>query len=145
MGGALFEVKGLVGGWATCEALGSDLEAVEEEAGAVDVELVGGEAGDDLVEGGLEGLVVGGGGEVEASASAAGVGVGDGLAVGVVVVAEGFATEGGRAAAVGVGEDVVAVGVGVMCRHGWGPPPGYFWTQGLGRKRLRAGLVEVRR
>jgi len=129
---------------ATREALGSDLEAVEEQAGAVDVELVGGEAGDDLVEGGLEGLVVGGGGEMEASAGAAGVGVGDGLAVGVVVVAEGFATEGGRAAAVGVGEDMVAVGVGVMCRHRWGLPPDTFGRKvslgkGLGRDLWKSG------
>jgi len=111
------------------QAAGGDLEAVEDEAGAVDVELVGGEADEDFVEGGLEGARVGGWGEVEAAAGSAGVGVGDGLAVGVVVVAEGFATEGGGAAAVVVGEEVVAGGYGGgVGRHGWGPPPGYFWT-----------------
>jgi len=73
------------------EALAGDLEAVEEQAGAVDVELVGGESGDDFAEGVLEGSLTGGSGELEASAGAAGVGVGDGLAVGVVVVAVGFA------------------------------------------------------
>jgi hypothetical protein len=55
-----------------------------------------------------------------------GVGVGDGLAVGVVVVAVGFATEGGGATAVLVGEDVAAEGD----RAGWhgvgGLPPDTF-------------------
>ena len=44
------------------EALAGDLEAVEEQAGAVDVELVGGEAGDDFAEGVLEGSLAGGSG-----------------------------------------------------------------------------------
>ena len=75
--------------------MAGNLKAVEEQAGAVDVELVGGEAGDDFAEGVLEGSLAGGSGELEASSSAAGVGVGGGLAVGVVVVAVGFAAEGG--------------------------------------------------
>jgi len=77
------------------EGLAGNLKAVEEQAGAVDVELVGGQAGDDFAEGVLEGSLAGGSGELEASSSAAGVGVGGGLAVGVVVVAVGFAAEGG--------------------------------------------------
>lgn len=108
------------------DVAGGELEGVEDEAGAVDVELVGCETDGELAEGVLQRGAIGGGVEVEASAGAAGVGVGEGAAVGVVVVAEGFAAEGGGAAAVGVGEEVVAGGdVGW---HGWGPPPGYFLT-----------------
>ena len=82
--------------WGVCgEGLAGDLEAIEEQVGAVDVELVGGEAGDDFAEGMLEGSLAGGRDELEASAGAAGGGVGDGLAVGVVVVAVGFTAEGG--------------------------------------------------
>ena len=54
---------------------------------------------------------------------------GDGLAVGVVEVAEGFTAEGGGAAAVVVGENVVAGGCWDEF-HGWGLSPGYFWAQG---------------
>jgi hypothetical protein len=50
--------------------MGGDLEAVEDEAGAVDVEFVGCEADDDFVDGVLQGAVVGGWGEVEAVAGA---------------------------------------------------------------------------
>jgi hypothetical protein len=88
--------------------LGGDLEAVEDESGAVDIEFVGGDADEDFVEGFLQGSVVGGSGELEAATGTAGVGIGDGPAVGVVVVAEGFAAEGGGAATVVVGEAVVA-------------------------------------
>jgi len=42
------------------EVPGGDLEAVEDEAGAVDVNLVGSEADDDLAEGLLQGAAVGG-------------------------------------------------------------------------------------
>jgi hypothetical protein len=59
--------------------LANDLEAVEDEAGAVGVEAVGGAAGEDLVECVLELAAVGGSGEVEASAGAAGVGSERGL------------------------------------------------------------------
>ena len=117
------------------EVAGGDLEAVEDEAGAADVEFVGCEADDDFVDGVVQGGLIGGWGEAEAAAGAAGVGVGDGAAVGVVEVAEGFAAEGGGAAAVVVGEEVCAGwdGFGGRFRgrlggHGWGPPPGYFWT-----------------
>jgi len=56
-----------------------------------------------------------------------GDGFSDRLAVGVVEVAERFAAEGGGAAAVVVGEEVVA-GRGWDGFHGWGLPPGYFWA-----------------
>ena len=75
-----------------------------------------------------------------------------GFAGGVVVVAEGFALEGGRGAAVSSFEDVGAEGADVFddfdgfvlfhC-HGVPPPPGYFLAQSLVRKRLRFGLQYV--
>jgi hypothetical protein len=126
------------------EALAGDLEAVEKQAGAVDIELVGGETVDDLVEGVLECVGGGGEGDVEATAGAAGVGVLHWLAVGVVVVAVVLAAQGGGAAAVGVGEDVLAGGVGVVRGHvgvplgsgervrWWRPgglPPDTFWAK----------------
>jgi hypothetical protein len=116
------------------EVRGGDLEAVEQEAGAVDIEFVGGEAADDLEEGLLEGGGVGWRGDVEAAPGAASVGVLDGKPGGVVVVAEALAAHGGRAAAMGVGEDVVAdgghgflsVGGGELARSPGGIPPGTF-------------------
>lgn len=51
------------------------------------------------------------------------------LAIGVVVVAEGFAAEGGGAAAMVVGEEVVACG-GWFHLDGWGLVPGYVWGSG---------------
>jgi hypothetical protein len=101
--------------------------------GAVDVELVGGQADDDFGDGILQGALVGGWVEAEAAAGSAGVRVGCGLTVGVVVVAEGFAAEGGGAAAVVVGEAVVAGGA-ISGGHGWGlspHPPGGWGTFGL--------------
>jgi hypothetical protein len=93
--------------------------------GAVDVELVGGQADDDFGDGILQGALVGGRVEAEAATGTAGVGIGDVLAVGVVVVAEGFAAEGGGAAAVVVGKEVMAGGA-ISGGHGWAstPPPG---------------------
>lgn len=68
-----------------------DLEAVEEQAGAARVEVVGGDALKDLADGGLDGGAVFGHGEMEGSATAALLlEMGDGLAGGVVVVAEVF-------------------------------------------------------
>ena len=51
------------------------------------------------------------------------------LAVGVVEEAEGFAAEGGGAATVVVGENVVAGGCWDHF-HRWGLSPRYFWAQG---------------
>lgn len=107
------------------------------------VDLVGGEALDDLNEGGLEARGIGRDGDVEAAAGAAMVGVGDGVARGVMVVAEVLSAKGGRAAAVVVGEDVGA-GVGWLgVGHGYTPPPGIFLAESFDSKRLRPGLVEV--
>ncbi len=98
-----------------------DLEAVEEQAGAAGVEVVGGDALEDEADGGLDGGAVFGEGELE------GVGLGEDVlaaAGGVVVVAEVFVAEADGGAAVSVGEDVaalMALGVG----HGF-LPPGYL-------------------
>jgi hypothetical protein len=107
------------GSWGEGEA--GYLEAVEEDAGAFGVELVGGEALDDLAEGLLELAAVGGGGEGEASGGAVAEGGGAG---GVVVEAEALGAEGGGATGVAVGEDVGAV----LDGHGVGASPRVlFW------------------
>ena len=89
-----------------------DLQAVEEQAGAAGVDVVGGDALEDFADG-LEdgGAVVGiGQREVEGGAAAAALlRVGDGSSGGVVVVAEVFVAEAGAGAAVAVGEDVAAL------------------------------------
>jgi hypothetical protein len=82
---------------------------VQEAARALVVELVGGDAGEDLGEGELDAGAVVDGGQLEDgvlgvdSAVARG-----GAAGGVVVVAEGFAAQGGRAATAARGVDVTA-------------------------------------
>jgi hypothetical protein len=78
------------------EVEAGDLEAVEEEAGAPGVDVVGGDALEDLADGGLDGGAVFREGQVEGGAAAAAlVWVGDGFSSGVVVVAELFLAEAG--------------------------------------------------
>ena len=73
------------------EGEGGDLEAVEEQAGAARVEVVGGDVGEDLAEGGLDGAAVLDQRHLEGGlAGAAGFEAGDRVAGGVVEVAEGF-------------------------------------------------------
>jgi hypothetical protein len=92
------------------EVEAGDLEAVEEEAGAAGVNVVGGDALEDLADGVLDGGTVFGERELEGGAAgAAGVRVLRGSSRGVVVVAEVFAAEAWAAAAVAVGEDVTAL------------------------------------
>jgi hypothetical protein len=87
-----------------------DLEAVEEESGAFGVDLVAGDALENLADGELDGGAVVGEGDVEASAAAfAFVRIFDGAAGCVMVVAEVFVAEAWAAAAVAVGEDVAAL------------------------------------
>ena len=116
------------GGFGQVEA--GDLEAVEEEACAAGVEVVGGDAAEDFADGGLDGAAVLGDGEVEGGlAGAAGFQVGYGFAGGVVVVAEGLAAQAGAGAAVSVGEDVAALVAdwfAVSLVHGAGPLPGFL-------------------
>ncbi len=100
------------------EVGGGDLEAVEEEAGAARVDLVGGYAAEDVDDGELEAGAVVAVGEVEvegALAAAADTWMRGGLARGVVVVAELFVAERGRAAAAAVGVDVAALEAFWLC------------------------------
>ncbi|MCU1226239.1 MAG: hypothetical protein JWQ42_4332, partial [Edaphobacter sp.] len=98
------------GGSGSGQVRAGDLEAVEEEAGAFGVDLVGGDAAQDFADGELDGGAVVGQREVEVSlAGAALVRVFDGAAGGVVVVAELLVAEAGAAAAVALGEDVAAL------------------------------------
>ena len=93
------------------EGDGGDLEAVEQEAGAAGVELVEGDAGEDLGDGALDAGAVFDEREVEgAAASFSLAGVADGAAGGVVEVAERLVAEGDGAAAPSVGVDVAALG-----------------------------------
>jgi hypothetical protein len=112
-----------------------DLKAVEEQAGAAWVDVVGGDAAEDFDDGGLEaGAVIGvGDGEVEGGlAASAGSWFLCGFAGGVVVVAELFAAEAWAAAAGAVGEDVaalVAFWFGCVV-HVCPSPRGYlFWAK----------------
>ncbi len=104
-----FAVGFFCGGLGFGEVEAGDLEAVEEEAGAAGVDVVGGDALEDFTDGGLDGGTVFGEGQVEGGAAAAALArVCDGLAGGVVVVAELLLAEAWAGAAVSVGEDVAA-------------------------------------
>jgi len=130
------------------EVAAGGLQGGEEEAGAAEVDLVGGDQADELAEGALEFVAGGGDGEGEGLAGeVAGADLGAALAAaegvragGVVVVAEGLAAEGGRAAEVGgrgTGrrEDVAAkradftvwVGLGGGLVHWDTPSPGVLF------------------
>ena len=115
-----------VGGLGFGQVEAGDLEAVEEQAGAAGVDVVGGDALEDLADGGLDGGAVFGEGQVEGGAAAAALArVRDGFAGGVVVVAELFLAEAWAGAAVSVGEDVAAL-VLLWCFVGvvsWVPSP----------------------
>jgi hypothetical protein len=114
-------------GFGVLEVDAGDLEAIEQEAGTLGVDLVAGDPGEDLADGELDGGVVFEDGEVEVG----GVGlVGGGFAGGVVVVAEGFVAECGTAAAVSVGEDVSAL----IAFHG-GIPRGVLVVLKSSKKR----------
>ena len=94
---------------------GRDLQAVEEESGSPWVDLVGGDALEDLTDRLLDGGTVFGDGEFEFEGGEWAV-FGRGFAGGVVVVAEVLVAERGRAAAVSGGEDVAAlVAFGLHC------------------------------
>jgi hypothetical protein len=132
-----------------------DLEAVEEQAGAAWVEVVGGDALEDFADGELDAGALGevagggegeGGGLLAAAFAGAEVGGGDGAAGGVVVVTKIFLAKAGAGAAAAVGEDVAALeagfGVGfgavVGLRHGWPPSRG---KRVKDHKRLDLGLM----
>ena len=101
---------GLGGGLGFGEVEAGDLEAVKEEAGAAGVDVVGGDALEDLADGVLDGGSVFGERDFEGGAAAsAAARVSRGFAGVVVVVAELFLTQAWAAAAVAVGEDVAAL------------------------------------
>jgi hypothetical protein len=88
----------------------SYLEAVEEQTGTAGIDLVRGDALDDLTNRGLDGGAVFGQREGEGGGAAAAMArVLDRLAGGVVVVAEVFAAQAWAGAAAPVGEDVAAL------------------------------------
>jgi hypothetical protein len=92
------------------EVEAGDLEAVEEEAGAARVDVVGGDAAEDFSDGMLDGGTVFRQRKVEGGAAASTLlRVGDGFSCVVVVVAEVFSAQARAAAAVAVGEDVAAL------------------------------------
>ena len=120
--------SGVVVGGGFGEVEAGDLEAVEEQAGAAGVDVIGGDAAENFSDGLLDGGPVFGQGKVEGGAAASTLlRVGDGFSGGVVVVAEVFSAQAGAAAAVAVGEDVAALVLfGGWCGvlHGVGPSPG---------------------
>jgi hypothetical protein len=99
------------------------LQAIEEQTSASGIDVVRGDALEDLGNGKLDaGAIheVGGVREKEgATARLAGGGVGDGTARGVVVVAELLFAEAGACASATVGEDVAALEAGVFVAVGW--------------------------
>jgi hypothetical protein len=104
----------------------SDLEGVEEQAGAFGVKTAVGDALGDERDGGLDGAAVFEGGQLEEGEGVARLGQEARFVGAVVVVAEVFFAETFAAAAVSVGEDVAALEVLAWCVwHGW-YPPGYF-------------------
>jgi hypothetical protein len=110
------------------EVGGGDLEAVEEQAGAAEVDLVGGNAEEDFAQAALDVVAVGGRGHVEGVAPGlAVVRVFDRLSGFVVVVAEGLAAQGGAAALDSVAEDVAAAFAVVSGAGHWCPtlPTGF--------------------
>jgi hypothetical protein len=115
MGGDLFDDFGgfrfgvaVGGGFGEVEA--GDLEAVEEQAGAAGVDVVGGDALEDFADGLLDGGTVFRQRKVEGGAAASALlRVGDGFSGGVVVVAELFSAQAGAAATMAIGEDVAAL------------------------------------
>jgi len=139
---------GFGGGLGLGQVEAGDLEAVEEEAGAARVDDVGGDALEDLTDGGLDGGAVLWQGQVEGGAAAAALfWVGDGFSGRVVVVTEFFLAEAWAGAAASVGEDVAALvlfglvrrgGCGVL--HGLIPYPGKC-VQSLQKKRPASGLA----
>jgi hypothetical protein len=104
---------GIGGGLARREVDAGDLEAIEQEAGAAAVELIGGEAEQDLADGGLDGGTVFRAGKDEGTLADADAflcfSFWNGFAGDVVVVAELFPLETGRAAAMAGELDVAAL------------------------------------
>ncbi len=124
--GGFFPVVTGVGGGGAREVGGCDGEAVEKQAGAAGIDLIGGDAAEGVEEGELEGGAIVGVVEGEIEAGVAGyvrtatalVSGCDGTAGGVVVVTKLFVAEAGAGAAVAVGEDVAALVTDFFGVHG---------------------------
>ena len=110
-GGLEFFLAGEVGA--------GDLKSVEEDGGSLGVDVSGGDAAEDVVDGDLDGGSVVDGLHAEDAGAAGEAGVREPLAV--VVVAEVLGAQGGRAAAAPVGVDVAAevAAVWVEVLHVW--------------------------
>jgi hypothetical protein len=126
-------------GFGLREVQAGDLKAVEKEAGSAGIDLVGGDALEDLADGELDGGLVLGEGQVELGTAVLAVArIGYGAAGGVVVVAEVFAAEAWAAAAVAVGEDVAALVAFRLVLHD--VAPWVLFGQSLRKKMVRCGL-----
>ena len=112
--GLLDESTELVG--VTGQGLVNELKAGDDEAGRRGVEPAADDSGDHLCEGALDGGAVYEGGQVEGRQSWLSPGCTRGAAGGVVIEAELLAAEGGRAAALAGGVEVMAGRMG--CGHG---------------------------
>jgi hypothetical protein len=135
------------GGFGEVEA--GNLEAVEEQAGAAGIDVVGGDAAKDFADDKLNAgaIVEIGEWDFEGGVAAATLArVGDRAAGGVVVVAEVFSAQAGAAAAVAVCEDVTAlvlfwcVGSGVDDGVLHVSPHWVKSVQSLRKKRPASGL-----
>ena len=139
--GVLAGVAVAGGGFGFGEVEAGDLEAVEEQACSARVDLVGGDALEDLADGVLDGGPVFGERQVEGGSAALALGgVRDGFAGGVVVVAEVFSAEAWAAAAGAVDEDVaalVAFRFGVV--HFVPSPRGTCFGQSPGKTGVKSG------
>jgi len=135
-GGGLGECAERARGCLRRQVSAGDLQAVEQQAGAARVELVGGDALQDLADGELDGGAVfgHGQGEVGAAGGARGHLRGrDRRTRGVVEVAERLAAQAGAAAARAADVDVAAAEAGFWRGfwRGWGRRRG-GWGEGFG-------------
>ena len=110
------------------EVEAGDLEAIEEQARAAWIDVVGGDAAEDFADGVLDGAAVFGQRDLEGGTTAAAQArVFDRLAGGVVVVTKFLLAEAGAAAAASIGEDVAALiafpGLECCGLHGGTPLP----------------------
>jgi hypothetical protein len=145
--GGLFDEFGFgFGGLEFGQVEAGDLQTVEEESGAAGIDVVGGDALEDLADGVLDGGAIFGERDLKGGAAAsAGAWVLRGSSGGVVVVAEVFSAEAWAAATVAVGEDVAALeafgcfGLSVDGVVHWSPSHGYFFGQSLRRKGIKSG------
>jgi hypothetical protein len=121
-----------------------DLEAVEQEACAARVDVVGGDSLKNLADGGLDGGAVFGQRQLEGGTAApASARVGDGPAGGVMVVTELFLAEAWTGATASIHEDVAALVLfrcfDVCVVHGY-PPTGDFLRKVFEGKEMSPDL-----